>query len=331
VFTQKLILTALLAATSVIATPPSMYHGKPINAETLLELIPPIPGELKTKIEEAFKRHPELSSVLSGESYSRIIPGTSHAPFSIDFDQISTEDRQYFFEPLRKRLATTIPIPAGKLGPLVNNFTIPLDEQLFIKASGLLNRRANILHEMGLNNQDHELPQAKLDEFMATKGGRTFQTISRMVYLLRAKQAKEELHLDRICLPEKYLMHIPGRPTDLDDTNYIVVAKKLSNVTPILDTDLLKDKTVVTQLAQVIRGASSWDIHGGNVVAQGDKACLIDFEQPNAFKPSEFGRGGIMGGGIEGLKNLIKDYAKKSNLDKTSLEELTKLVDSQDN
>jgi hypothetical protein len=150
-----------------------------------------------------------------------------------------------------------------------------------------------------------------------------------MVYWLRARQAQEELHLDRICLPQKYLMHLPGRPTLVDDTNYVVVAEKLSGIVSIVETDLLRDTEVVAQLTHLILRASLFDIHGDNLLAKNGKACLIDFEQPNACKPSDLGCDNKTGRGIAGLRNLIREYAERTKQDLRHIENLvTELVNS---
>ena len=59
------------------------------------------------------------------------------------------------------------------------NFTVALGSMM-IKSSGLLNRRANILHEMGQDNRDPELSPKALDQFVRQHGDNTYQTISRL-------------------------------------------------------------------------------------------------------------------------------------------------------
>jgi hypothetical protein len=143
---------------------------------------------------------------------------------------------------------------------------------------------------------------------------------------LRAKKAQKELGLDLICLPEKYLVHIPGRPTYADDTNYVVVAEKLYTKS-ILKTDLLGDERVVAQIAYVILASSMWDIHSGNLRATKDnKACFIDFEQPGDFKPSDFGQDTVMECGIARLNKLIQKYGDKSKKNVSHLYEVTRKI-----
>lgn len=328
-FTQKMLMTTLLAA-SVAPAPQPVKRSKDITVETILELAPVMPEHLKKQIEEFFRLHSKIVSIVSGESYYHTLPGTHHAPLSMNFDRRSRRDRKFFSTAKKSLSDVKSNIIKENYHALLNNLVIEVaGGHWLIKTSSLFNRRANILHEMGLDHGSSKLPPAKLKEFVRTKGGRTFQTISRMVYWLRAKHAQEELHLDRICLPLKYLMHIPGRPTVIDDTNYVVVAEKLSGVVPILETNLLGDKEVVAQLTHIIIRASLYDIHNNNVLAKDGKACLIDFEQPNACKPSEFGCENPTAKGISGLKKLIKQYAQKTKQDLSSLESLvTDIVNS---
>lgn len=319
-FTQKILMTTLFAA-SVAPAPLPIKSQKEITTETLLELAPPMPKNLKLSIEKYLEQHPEISLIISGEYY-HTLPGAHHAPLSMNFKRPSRKDKKFFSAAKKSASGIQPNIVKNNYHALRNNLVINVDGHWLIKASSLFNRRSNILNEMGLHNHRSKLPKEKLKEFMRTKGGRTFQTISRMVYWLRAKQAQEALHLDRICLPEKYLMHIPGRPTTLDDSNYVIVAEKLSGALPILQTNLLGDKEVVAQLTHIILRASLFDIHNDNVLAQNGKACLIDFEQPSSYKPSEFGRKNTTGRGISGLKNLIKKYAHNTKQDLTFLENL---------
>lgn len=323
------ILMATLLAASIAPEQQPIKTAPEVTIETLLELAPPMPKKLETYIATFFKKHPKILSIISGESYYHPLPGAHHAPFSMDFHHLSSKDKK-FISHLKKSVSDIKQnIAKQNYHSGYNNLVIDVDDHWLIKTSSLFNRRANILHEMGLSHTSSKLPPAKLKEFITTKGGRTFQTISRMVYWLRAKQAQAALHLDRIGLPQKYLMHIPGRPTVIDDTNYVIVAEKLSGVVPILQTNLLEDKEVVTQLTHMILRASLFDIHSDNVLAKNGKAFLIDFEQPNACKPSEFGCKSLGGNGIAGLKKLIRQYSQQTKQDLSSLENLvTEIVNA---
>jgi hypothetical protein len=253
---HKILMTTLLAA-HVASEQQPIKNTKEINTENILELAPVMPEGVKTIIEDYFRQHPKLLPLLSGATYYDRLPGSDHAPFSMNFRHPSSKEKK-FFSLMEKASSDIVSnIIKKNYHDLYNNLVINVDNHWLIKTSSLFNRRANIFHEMGLKHRSSKLPRTELKKFITTKGGRTFQTISRMVYWLRARQAQEELHLNRICLPQKYLMHIPGRPTVMDDANYVVVAEKLSGALPILQTDLLGDKEIITQLTHIIIRALS--------------------------------------------------------------------------
>lgn len=318
----KWIVTVLLVVLNIESVAQS-GSDTPINKDTILELVPAVPTRVSARVDHLFKKKPLLAVVLSGVLYTQKIPGATGAPLSMNVHALSRRNKKLFLKPFKKKLSRVgLHATRQKKNPfqLLRNFIVPLDGDLFIKASGLSNRRANIVSEMG----GGVLTQATLDDFMSHHGGHTYQTLSRMVYWLRAKKAQKELRLDRICLPKKYLVHIPGRPTYADDTNYVVVAEKL-HTKPILETDLLGDERVVAQIAHVILAASMWDIHAGNLRATKDnKACFIDFEQPGDFRPSDFGQDIVMERGIAKLNALIQKYGNKAKKNVSHLYEVTR-------
>lgn len=298
------------------------------DAAELLASTPHAPEVLEAKIKQFLAKKPTLVDVFSGASYYQTLPGTSHAPFSMNCNQLAVVDKLLFFEQLKMKLIQAgIRVPEGLLGyhAMLQNFIIPLDNNWLIKASGFLNRRANILHEVGLKGTDPELPQEKLSAFVANNG-RTFQTISRKLYQSRAQQTINELHFDRVAVPEKYLVHLPERPLAVDDTNYIILERIIPNAKPILDTTLLEDEEVVRQMVHVIVRASLWNITSTNVLAKDDKAYIIDLEQPNNCPPSKFGRNDAMACGVEGLKDMIQALGNKGNKDVSELKDFATAV-----
>jgi hypothetical protein len=305
----------------LLIAPYSMAMGGRLHIDknNILQLAPAVPREVKEAVDQFFSQKPTMVNVLSGVSYTRILPGTSHAPFSMNFQALSSDDTRLFFEPLKQNLtAAGINVSEGVHGKIsmLQNFTLPLNDTWLIKASGLLNRRANILHEMGLNNSDHELPQAELDDFMLHHDGQTFQTLSRMAYWLRLKNCKETAKnpLNHIGLQEKYLVHIPKRPDFAADTNYVVVAQKIQNAQPITKTTLLENPAVVAQVTYAICGASLWDINENNVVAADNKVYFIDTEQPNCWPPSKFGKSSGCGD-TNALKRMLKNESLRNLVD----------------
>lgn len=322
---EKVLLTTALAA-SIAQAPHPTRHPVAITADNILQLAPPMPASLKNDMERFFDRHPKLLALLSGASYYQPLSKMRHAPFSMNLRRMSWKDKRFKAHMKRALAGIHHKILKKHYDVLYNNLIIDVDGYWVMKTSSFYNRRENIYHELQLAHNTKKLSRSKLKEFVKNRGGHTYQTISRMAGWLRAKQAQEELHeemhLDCIYLPKKYLMHIPGRPTAVDDTNYVIVAEKVSGLVPIFETNLLSDPNVVAQLAHIILRSSLWDIHRDNVLAKDGKACLIDFEQANGRRPSDFGKEHQTLGDVHKLQGLIKEYAQKTNRDLSAIEKL---------
>ena len=306
------------------------YKGKQITAENILELAPQAPADVKAQVDEFLTKNLILSNILSGESYYQKIMFYPKAPFSIAFSQpgdVDKELQQLYFGSMSQKLKTIWGINKPNIG---SNFVIPMGDW-FVKVSGFSNRRENIINELGLPYGSN-ITQANLEKFKAGMG-KTYQTISRMAYWLRAKEAKEKLKLNRICLPQEYLVHIPGRPTQVDDTNYVIIEEKIKNAKPITQTDLATDPEVIEQLVQLIGYAALWDINPNNILANEDMTCTVDLEQPNVYNPSNFfdkntglHRAFMEQGWKELEDNIIKPAAAAQKKDVKDLLEEKKLM-----
>lgn len=292
------------------------YQGQEITAENILQLIPEPPHELEAKVQTYLKQKPILANIISGADYYNKIMFFDKAPFTLDF-QPDTPDRpivDLYFKTMESYIRQAgLPTKPGQ------NFVIPLGDHI-IKASGFFNRRENINAYLRQTDptQTHgkTILPAQLEKFNK-EVGKTYQTISRVAYWLRLKELKETLNLDRICLPDKYLVHIPGRPLQVDDTNYVVAETALDDAVPFDQTDLAQDPEVIQQLTQAIGYAHLWDINSRNILVSGDKACIVDTEQPNVGVPTKFflkdlkGKKGEHRGGWDELEtNIIRPYAK---------------------
>jgi hypothetical protein len=54
--------------------------------------------------------------------------------------------------------------------------------------------------------------------------------IDRVRNAIRLREFITKHHLDLLEIPEKFLYHIPGRPTAFEDENYVVVAKRIEHI-----------------------------------------------------------------------------------------------------
>lgn len=137
-----------------------------------------------------------------------------------------------------------------------------------------------------------ELKEADFDHVLqndtiVTMSGapKTFQTISRAINYLSFINAKEKFSLSNVSAPETYLVHIPGRPTELSDRNYIILEKKIDNLQRIQAVSEQQGKDIDT----AVKEANLFDYSKENMfVTADDKIAFVDFEQPNNANPQHF-------------------------------------------
>lgn len=274
------------------------YKGQVITPYNILQLSPKTPAELEKKVQSFLRSKPDLIYLFSGQAYYQKLPFYGKAPFAFNFRQMDVHMRG-FFESIATAIARAnagIQIPKNpqqKYNRVLANFTVFMGPDWVIKSSGFLNRRANILHEVGMDNRDPELPQEKLDAFIKDFGPKTYQTISRMAYWLMVKEGIEKFKLDRIKLPKMYLVHIPGRPTEVNDSNYVIVEENIGGAIAggqryITETEIMKDPEVKRQYEIIQRYADLWDNSAANYHVKDGILYPVDTEQPNNQKPSNF-------------------------------------------
>lgn len=137
-----------------------------------------------------------------------------------------------------------------------------------------------------------ELPETDFDHVVfedtiltVSSAPKTYQTISRGVNYLAFMHAKEQHQLDHLFAPETYLVHIPGRPTELSDRNYLIVEKKLENLQRIQDISEQQGK----EIDIAVKEANLFDYSKENMFAGPyDTIACVDFEQPNNANPQQF-------------------------------------------
>lgn len=169
-----------------------------------------------------------------------------------------------------------------------------------------------------------------------------YQNISRVFYNKKIRDFAKANNLKHIHPIRKYLYHIPGKPFDLNDDNYLIVADRVDNFPSIeqnlkllenlLDSQELSKGEIVfsnesgdvmQEMLQIITYAGIWDIKMHNVFFtlhdESLKTLFLDTEKPglgggsdnNFFHANydEFIRNCACGidelGGI--LKSLIKN------------------------
>ncbi len=296
--TTAIMLSCPLGATLSDIACSFTYKGQLMTADNILKLSPKVPEKLKRQVQSFLRSKPDLIELFSGQSFYKKLPGHDKAPFAFNFNQIDASMKAYL-EDMAIKIAHAdagIQIPSsgpGRYNRALSNFTVFMGPDWVIKSSGFLNRRANILHEVGMDNRDPELPQEKLDAFIQDFGPRTYQTISRMPYWLMVKEGIKKFKLNRIKLPKMYLVHIPGRPTQVSDSNYVIVEENIGGVLSggeryVTQTKIMKDPEVKRQYEILQKYAALWDNSAANYHVKGGILYPVDTEQPNNQKPSNF-------------------------------------------
>ncbi len=163
-------------------------------------------------------------------------------------------------------------------------FTLPVDERYIVKIAGPVNRLNTLLAYYNKLNQ-----QCSVSEIDHLFDYSTFQTISHSAYYLKLSEVIEHYALTRLRLPRTYLVHVPDRPTQVADENYIIIQELLKGI--VLE-DCPRAIASLTEhdihdLFIGIKHAGIWNIKR-NIMVVDDKLALIDLEQPNWSNPLDF-------------------------------------------
>lgn len=226
------------AAAAAVAVPrpihedqngPLSYEGRLITARTLLNLLPPTPAALNADIQAWLAGHQEF---VDGKllNYDRMTKDT--------LARIALRDEIHAY--LAAHGCPTMAKGA--------NYVFQAVPGWLIKMAGYPNRRENIVARVGkpynalLVDADYEKADKEWadDQFdsqiIAGKpvlkkpdAPKTFQGMTRLAMYLLAKKAIEadpEIAA-HIAVPAKYAVHIPGRPDEVSDRNYVTVAQRL--------------------------------------------------------------------------------------------------------
>lgn len=301
------------------------YNSCEITAENILSLVPATPESLISEVHNFCDKDPRILPMLSGTDWYEKDRNFNRAPLTVT----SREDAIYTsFWGSRREYSKT-------LGNKSNyNFVLPLNSEWLIKASGGGNRRENINSYFG-HEYGTALSQEQIERFIL-ECGKTYQTVSRMAYWLRSKEIKNKLNLNRVGVPKKYLVRLPNRSAHIDDTNYVVVAKNIAGAVPITQTDLPRDPEVIKQLTQWIGYSAAWSVNPENILAHENKAWVVDLEQPNVHKPTDFfhknieiHRSNVLHGWNELETNIIVPYGETHAVDMSQILEEKKRIQEQ--
>lgn len=114
---------------------------------------------------------------------------------------------------------------------------------------------------------------------------KTYQTISRGIHYLAFRQAQKKRGFMYVDVPETYLLHIPGRPQELSDRNYVIIERYIEGLQRIDTISDVQDK----EINIAVQEAHLFDYSKENMLAHGkDGVMIVDLEQPNNACPIEF-------------------------------------------
>lgn len=180
-----------------------------------------------------------------------------------------------------------------------NNFVFKVPHtNYWIKISGPLRRLVNIyVYNTGTNPfipSEYEIHkefsnEALLDNFKRVP---TYQTISRFANFLRCQDVIAKYAINKVYVPEIYLVHIPGTPYDIADDNYIIVEKEVTHIENICTSKQGKNaltEDAIEQLYYLITQAGIFDFNGENLqIDTSGNLVFIDLEQGIVEDPRDF-------------------------------------------
>lgn len=287
---------------------PRSYQGCVIKESNIAALAPQAPEALQKVTHAWLAENPQVAATALG--YESFIPTAD----------ITLEDgtKRKTIMPLIDATNEMLKQQGTEnVSPFNYVFQHPKDPAWLVKIAGHINRKYGISHlaqalEMdgspwgkegynfhrALTQADYdrfaqELPADAFDKVIQKNGQlmpvttapKTYQHISRVAHYLLLLEAIEQQKLFQVTAPAMHLIHIPGRPTEVSDRNYIVVEKKIDGLQDIKQLSAEEDK----QLEAAVRATGLFNINQENCKRTADgKVAILDFEQPNNSLPNHF-------------------------------------------
>ncbi len=250
------------------------YFGHLISSETIQNFIKPLPRDAQQVVAWIEEHKDELS-------YLATTP-----------DPLATwADKKVYGNKLLKKRGTP---NQGN-----NNFVFKVPHtNYWIKISGPLRRLVNIyVYNTGRNpfipseyKLHKEFSNATLLNSFSPVA--TYQTISRFANFLRCQDVIEKYTINKIYVPEIYLVHIPGTPYDISDDNYLIVEKEIAHIENIVTSKRGKNaltEASIEQLYYLITQGGIFDFNGENLqIDASGNLVFIDLEQGIVEDPSNF-------------------------------------------
>ncbi len=255
--------------------PPNTYKGQAITPETILGLLTQVvPGDsVQEAAVQRYIQEKGIADILSGEQYQKT------------FFCGAPEERQALKKEHDDRMRA-----AGIQNLSRNNYVFEVpDTDLVVKKTCVPTTRQNLVATSERNKWEgrpawqygRTVSPEEYERWKTEVGGRTYQNTSRAMTYLRAKEAAEIFGTSElVSIPETQLVHIPGRPTEVDDTNYVVVEKKFGERSDWNSSHVAIDEPSALAVTKLTAATGWWEMKDAGSVVDG-KLCYHDQELPN--------------------------------------------------
>ncbi len=248
----------------------------PFNLLELLEKEAPLDPQVRKSLEE-FIETSGIAHILSGADHQEL------------FFTGTEEERTKLADDIESELKDKkIPLIAAP-----NSFIINVDNKWLIKRSKVHLGRQNVCDTFATIGQPsftqdpgeylRLLSREEWSRFNAEPfNGRIYQNVSRAMVYLRAREGLLKLGISNIHIPETHLVHIPGRPYEVEDRNYVVVERHVGELTPLaLFPAIAIDEEVHTSLVRLTAYTGWWTMGDAVSVDNLGRVYYHDHELPN--------------------------------------------------
>jgi len=267
---------------------PNTYNGQLIDSKSIINLGPQAPQEVQQVAAQLVAQHPQLVDALLGYDSltGDIKPLMVKAKAQLAQDGIVNKSNWNYVFALRNSPDWLVKIA----GPANRDENISVLAHHVSGAPYYYGRPlakgdadAVLLEHLSDDEFDQEIKDQK--PVINKDAHKTFQTISRYAYYLAFLNAQKQHGFKHVTVPETYLVHIPGRPTDVSDRNYMVVERQITGgpVETLTHEEAEEAETAIKEIGLFqAKRDDFWK------EASTGKLVLLDMEQPNNSNPRDF-------------------------------------------
>lgn len=259
------------------------HRGRRITAETLMEIAPQPPAELKQDLQKwqsknRVDNNGRLLERLCTFRWYDWIPGFGAFKRNKLLQKNGYEN-----------------LGGHRVNFVINTPDEPVLSDFLVKVSGTSHRLRNMLSfrdEIGSKLWSSYIYYAMRLCALAWSVGKidTYQTASRMAYNIVLDKWIKERNLPHIKKPTAYLLNLPEKSGCADDACFILESK-FKDIHRVIqgsaEANSMPDETVV-ELVDAMIGVRLWDIHSNLFTDSAGNILLIDLEQPNNSNPAMF-------------------------------------------